>query len=60
MEMTFHIVEQTPDNDDDVNYVKYISPPREVPVPPPIHPSKRLKQKMKRIRRKKERYRKNA
>ena len=60
MEMAFHIVEQTPDNDDDVTYVKYIPPPPEVPVPPPIHPSKRLKQKMKRIRRKKERYRKNA
>ena len=44
------IVEQTPDDDDDVTYVKYIPPPPEVPVPPPIHPRKRRKQKLKQIR----------
>ena len=40
----------TPDDDDDVTYVRYIPPPPEVPVPPPIHPREGLKQKMKRIR----------
>ena len=51
-DIDFSTVEQTPDDDDDVTYVRY--------VPPPIHPRERLKQKMKRIRMKKERYRKNA
>ena len=36
----------TPDDDDDVTYVRYIPPPPEVP----IHPREGLKQKMKRIR----------
>ena len=31
------------DSDDDVTYVKYIPPPPEIPVPPPIHPRNRLK-----------------
>ena len=56
----FNVVEQIPDNDDDVIYVKYIPPPPEAPVPPPIDSHERLKQKMKRIRIKKERYRKKA
>ena len=34
------------DSDDDVTYVKYISPPPEIPVPPPIHPRDRLKQQL--------------
>ena len=59
-DIDFNIVEKTPDDDDDVTYVRYIPPPPEVPVPPPIHPRERLKQKMKQIRMKKERYRKNA
>ena len=59
-DIDFNTVEQTPDDDDDVTYVRYIPPPPEVPVPPPIHPRERLKQKMKRIRMKKERYRKSA
>ena len=59
-DIDFNIVEQTPDDDDDVTYVRYIPPPPEVPVPPPIHPRERLKQKIKRIRMRKERYRKNA
>ena len=59
-DIDFNTVKQTPDNDDDVTYVRYIPPPPEVPVPPPIHSRKRLKQKMKQIRMKKERYRKNA
>ena len=37
-DIEFNTVEQTPGNDDDVTYVRYISPPPEVPVPPPIHP----------------------
>ena len=49
----FNTVEQTPDDDDDVTYVRYIPPPPEVPVPPPIHPCERLKQNMKQIRMKK-------
>ena len=40
--------------------VKYIPAPAEVPFPLPLHPRERLKQKMKQIRMKKERYRKNA
>ena len=59
-DIDFNIAEQTPDDEDDGTYVRYIPPPPEVPVPPPIHPRERLKQKMKRIRMKKERYRKNA
>ena len=52
-----NIVEQQTSDDE----VKYIPPPApEVPVPPPIYPRERLKQKMKQIRMKKERYRKNA
>ena len=54
----FNTVEQTPDDDYDVTYGRYIPPPPEVPLPPPIHPRERLKQKMKQIRMKKERYRK--
>ena len=42
-----NIVEQTPNNGDDLTYVRYIPQPPEVPVPPPIHPPERLKQKMK-------------
>ena len=34
------------DSDDDVTYVKYIPPPPEIPVPPPIHPRDRLKQQL--------------
>ena len=34
------------DSDDDVTYVKYIRPPPEIPVPPPIHPRDRLKQQL--------------
>ena len=34
------------DSDDDVSYVKYIPPPPEIPVPPPIHPRDRLKQQL--------------
>ena len=44
-DIDFNTVEQTPD--DDVTYVRYIPPPPEVPVLPPIHPRERLKQKMK-------------
>ena len=33
-------------SDDDVKYVKYIPPPPEIPVPPPIHPRDRLKQQL--------------
>ena len=33
-------------SDDDVTYVKYISPPPEIPVPPPVHPRNRLKQQL--------------
>ena len=28
-------------SDDDVTYVKYIPPPPEIPVPPPVHPRNR-------------------
>ena len=59
-DIDFNIVEQTPDDDDDVTYVRYIAPPPEVPVPPPIHSRERQKQKLKHIREQKERYRKNA
>ena len=59
-DIDFNIVEQTRDDDDDVTHVRYILPLPEVPVPPPIHPRERLKQKLKRIRMKTERYRKNA
>ena len=59
-DIDFNNVEQTPDNDDDVTYVRYIPPPPEVLVPPPIHQRERLKQKIKQIKMKKERYRKNA
>ena len=41
-DIDFNIVESTPE---EVTYVKYIPPPPEVPVPPPIHPRKRLRQK---------------
>ena len=34
------------DSDNDVTYVKYIPPPPEIPVPPPIHPRDRLKQQL--------------
>ena len=34
------------DSDDDLTYVKYIPPPPEIPVPPPIHPRDRLKQQL--------------
>ena len=51
-----NIVEQQTSDDE----VKYIPAPAEVPFPLPIHPRERLKQKMKQIRMKKERYRKNA
>ena len=34
------------DSDDDVTYVKYIPPPPEIPVPPPIHARDRLKQQL--------------
>ena len=33
-------------SDDDVTYVKYIPPPPEIPVPPPVHPRNRLKQQL--------------
>ena len=59
-DIDFNIVKQTPDDDNDVIYIKYVPPPPEVPVQPPIHPRERLKQKMTKIRMKKERYRKNA
>ena len=59
-DIDFNIAEQTPDDDYDVTYERYIPPPLEVPVPPPILPCERLKQKMQQIRMKKERYRKNA
>ena len=59
-DIDFNIVELTPDDDDDVTYVRYVPPPPEVPVPPPIHPRERLKQKMKQKRMQKERYRKNT
>ena len=42
-DIDFNIVESAPD---EVTYVKYIPPPPEVPVPPPIHSRERLKQKM--------------
>ena len=38
-DIDFNIVESTPE---EVTYVKYIPPPPEVPVPPPIHPRERL------------------
>ena len=47
-------------NDDgDVIYVKYVPPPPDNPVPP-MHPRDRLKQRVKKIRQKKEKYRINA
>ena len=42
-----NIVEQTPDDDDDVSYVRYIPPPPEVPVPAPIHPTQKTYTKTK-------------
>ena len=40
-DIDFNVVEQIPDNDDDVIYIKYIPPPPpEMPVSPPIHPTK--------------------
>ena len=42
-DIDFNIVESVPDK---VTYVKYIPPPPEVPVLPPIHPRERLKQKI--------------
>ena len=42
-DIDFNIVESVPD---EVTYVKYIPPPPEVPVLPPIHPRERLKQKI--------------
>ena len=59
-DIDFNTVEQTPDDNDDVTYVRNIPPPPEVPVPPLIHLCERPKQKMKQIRIKKGRYRKNA
>ena len=41
-DIDFNIVESTPE---EVTYVKYIPPPPEVPVPPPINPRERLRQK---------------
>ena len=41
-------------------YIKYVPPTPEVPVQPSIHPRERPKQKIKKIRMKKERYRKNT
>ena len=40
------IVQQTPDDDDDVTYVRYIPPPPEVPFPRPVHPRETRKQKL--------------
>ena len=52
-------IKQIPQNsDDDVTYVKYVLPPPNSPIQPPLHPCERLKQKIKNIRKKKERYRK--
>ena len=59
-DIDFNVVKQTPDDDSDIIYIKYIPPPPEVPVQPPIHPRERLKQKIKKIRMKKERSRKKA
>ena len=41
-DIDFNSVESAPD---ELTYVKYIPPPPEVPVPPPIHPRKRLRQR---------------
>ena len=47
------------DDDDDVIYVNYILPPPDNPVPL-MHPRDRLKQRVKKIRKSKEKYRVNA
>ena len=48
-------IKQIPKNsDDDVTYVKYVPPPPNSPIQPPLHPHERLKQKIKNIRKKKE------
>ena len=41
-DVDFNIDESMPE---EVTYVKYIPPPPEIPVPPPIHPRERLRQK---------------
>ena len=46
-------------DDDDVIYIKDVPPPPDNPVNP-IHPRDRLKQKVKQIRKRKEKYRVNA
>ena len=52
-------IKQIPQNsDDDVMYVKYVLPPPNSRIQLPLHPCERLKQKIKNIRKKKERYRK--
>ena len=51
-------IEQIPQNsDDDVTYVQYVPPPPNSPVQPPLHPRQKLKQEVKNIRKKKEKYR---
>ena len=59
-DIDFEITSQTPDNeDDDAIYVNYVPPPPKNPVPF-IHPRDRLKQKLKQIRKRKEKYRINT
>ena len=47
------VVEEIPDSDDDVSYVKYVPPQPNSPVQP-LHPREWLQQKVKNIREKKE------
>ena len=46
------VVEEIPDSDDDVSYVKYVPPQPNSPVQP-LHPREWLQQKVKNIREKK-------
>ena len=58
-DIDFQITTADQSDDDDVIYVKYVPPPPDNPVDP-IHPCNRLKQKVKQIRKQKERYGKKS
>ena len=52
-DIDFEITTAKRDDNNDVIYVKYVPPPPDFPVNP-IHPRDRLKQKVKQIRKRKE------
>ena len=58
-DIDFEVTKQVPETDDEVIYVKYVSSPPDNPVKL-IHPRDKFKQKVNRLRKRKEEYRKRA